>query len=1466
MSLRFLFFVSLIFTGVSIAQEEWGRDAFIKEVKEDIKDNDYRDHRRAGKQFVAYFEDAVYSDFQEEFIYRLMRDLRGRRFNDAEDFYEFFRLLNHYGAGHLKDENLDAFLESSVNYISSFKHKTAKAYITSCSEFLVDSLVHSGKTFQWKIASGDFIFKNDSIPVITGSKLKLLCQSRLDTLTIYETQGHLDLLNHKWVGRGGQSNWMKHGIPEDSIWVKFKDYSIDLREPYLKVENVQLHGSLKHDQGNLMGVFTNKLSANSKSDGAFFPSFVSDNDSINFKNIFEDVDAEGRIELRGKRLFMFGKEGRNVRLTFHNHDAPFIHAFAKRYRMQDHRIFAENSKIKLYWNRDSIVHPQLNLNYSDSSKIISFERTKKEIGMSPIRSSYHKLDCYFDRMSWNKDSAALFFSNDRSPSQNPALLESFDYYKDSRYQDVATMSKRHPAFILKTMSRAFDDERFFWLFEIADYYNYGLDDAHQLMTNFAVLGFVDYDMERERIEIKNKLFHFLDAKLAYRDYDALRVVSRSNKRPYARMNLESGDLDVFGVNMVELSDSNDVSIFPFDGNLSVHQNRDFTFDGIIQTGHFGVYGKRMRFTYDSFHIELNAIDSLKYSIPSGIINKDGSEITDTVKTVISDITGFLFIDGPENKSGLADQSDFPKIHSVEHAQIYYDYIKGGVYERDLFSFQTAPFQLDSLLIIKTNDLEFPGTLNAPTIFPSFQDTMRLNQNLQLSFSHKIKDKYPAYEGRGEFTDDLYLDNKGLSGRGAIYYLNSLTVSDSVYFYPYHAIAHAKSHHIFEQSAPTECPEAYVEDANINWLAFENKMTSKNRELPYTVYREKYDFDGSMTLGTKALQAKGVLYYDNAITASDDFLLQSRDFTANHSLFNWFDDLESGKIVRGTDLYSAVSFEDDYGTFETLSDAAKFELIPNNYHLYFELMEWYVSGEELKFSQFDRDDARLVSIGQYQDSLQFSASGAQYDLFTYELSVEGVDEINMDPVTIYPDSSKVVILSDGKMKRLNHANINVDSETIHPYNFYDAHLDIVSGSEFKGSGVFDYKHSEDSIQNISFSKLFKSGDVVFGSAYLNEADNFRLDPYFGFRGRVLLNSSRDFLNFDGDTRIQLACGALNRAWIPFKDDVNPEDVFINLNPSIRLTDRQQWHAGVMLTHGPTICYPAFLSRPKRVNDFEIIEVKGFVHFDALERQYIIGSQEKIENSYLPGNFAKYNPETCSLYSEGIINLGTNSEMLNLRGQGWLFSDFNKKTVAGVVDLSFDFLMHKKAAKRIIKSLKKATNYNPIDQSDELHQRMLADMLGLKQLKKYNRKKQKGKRFLPNELKHTFYFPQLRMEWDHKTASFVSIGDLTLSNIIGRKIDKEVSGVLEIRPRSLGDEMNLYIHLSEQDYYFFSYRRGVMGIISSDKEFNKHIVESPRRLSYRKGSNETGSYRYEIGNLRQMQRFLKRMQWGSDSENL
>ena len=1461
MNLRLLGFFAIFCSGLIYAQEDWSRKEFVDELREDIKDNVYAHHKRVGNQFIRYFNGSSFDERQEEYIYRMVNQLRRKRFNDAADFYELFRLFNHYGEGDLNDESLDNFLASSVEYVSSLKHKTAKSYVKYCSQALVDSILHSGQTFQWKLGEGDIFFTYDSVPKISAEYIKLYCASRNDTITVDMTQGYVDLLGHKWYGKGGRCDWTKHSIPEDSIWLELNSYEVDFRKNYFEAKDAELLGRLDHDEDALQGRYFDGLNTNPDRKDAIYPGFISKKDSLNFYNIFNDIDAQGSLEIRGKRMFVFGKADQDIQLTFYENDIPFIEARAKRFRMEDSRIYAQDVKVNLSWNSDSITHPQLKLLYVDTAKSLSFERVKKNLGLSPIRSSYHKLDCYFDRMVWKKDSTALYFSNDRDPARNPALLESYNFYNESRYQDLATMAKRHPAFILRSMSRDYKGQKTFLLSEVAKYYSYSIVDAQTLMTDFTVLGFVDFDIDKELIQINDKLYHFLDARLGRRDYDELRMVSRSEEKPYARMSLESGDLSVSGVSMVELSDSNKVAIFPYNGEILVHQNRDFTFDGIVQTGYFGLFGKQMDFVYDPFEVELNKIDSLQYSIPSGFIDKEGFSIDWTVKTVISDIIGKLYIDAPNNKSGLEDKSDFPKLHSYEDSYIYYDKIKKGVYKKDLFSFKVDPFELDSLLYINTENLEFPGNLNAPSIFPFFRDTMRLNDNLELSFSHNIENRYPAYEGRGEFTNRLYLDNKGLSGDGTIYYLNSITTTDSIYFYPYRALAHANYHQIYQQSIPTDCPKVQVEDASIDWRAFAEHMESKNREYFYTAYKERYEFDGSMVLSPKVLRASGDLYYDESISVSKEFILQSRDFTADHSQFSLFDEVGGTKILLGKQLYSAMSFEDNFGSFETLTDSARFELRKNKYHLYFELMEWDRAKQSMLFSQFDDKDAWLVSVDKYQDSLQFYASNANYDLKSYELDVYGVSEILMPPVTIAPDSSHLRILANGKMEQLHDASLWINTQTITDYHFYNAELDINSGGHFTGSASFDYIDLLGGVQTIYFSTIEKKDDIVKGVAYIEEEDNFYLDPYFGFKGKVFLDSSKDFLTFDGYTRIHLACDKLNPAWIPFKDEVDPEDVFIDLNPEVRLTDRQQWHAGIMISHGPTVCYPAFLSNPKRVNDYEVIGVEGFVNFDDVDWEYVVGSEQKISDRKAAGNIAIYNPEECTLYAEGKLNLGEDAGLVKIDAFGSLFSDFTEQRIGGKVDLSFDFLIHRKAAKMIAKALKKSSLEEKVDESSALHQRLLEEQLGKRKLRKYNRKKRKGKRFLPHEMEHTFYFPQLRLDWNKKSASFISPNNVSLSNINGHKVDRMIPGIVEVRPHSLGDEINIYIQITPNDYYFFNYRRGVMNIISSDKELNNLIASSPRRLSNKSGNSQTGSFRYQLGGLKQMQKFLNRVSWNN-----
>ena len=372
--------------------------------------------------------------------------------------------------------------------------------------------------------------------------------------------------------------------------------------------------------------------------------------------------------------------------------------------------------------------------------------------------------------------------------------------------------------------------------------------------------------------------------------------------------------------------------------------------------------------------------------------------------------------------------------------------------------------------------------------------------------------------------------------------------------------------------------------------------------------------------------------------------------------------------------------------------------------------------------------------------------------------------------------------------------------------------------------------------------------------MTENDQFHLDPYFKFQGKVILSSLNDFLTFNGDINVALECDNLNPAWIPFFDQVDPENVFVDLNTEQRLTPRQQWHAGIMMSHEPTCAYPVFLSNAKRMNDSEILSVKGFVVYDKFDSEYVISSMEKIEDRSLVGNIAIYNPEKCSLYAEGYMNLGANSGLLNMGSFGYINAQFNEEIFTGTLDLSFDFLFHKKASKIMRKELKISGIENNIDQSSEIHQNNLKELLGNRLVRKFNRKKRKGKRFLPQLLRHTLYFPQLELSWHKPTNSFVSDLLLPLSNVMGKKVDLMVPGLIQITPYPLGDETIIYIEIDSNTFYYFSYRRGLMTIFSSNSSFNQIINSSPARMSQKNGSKNNYDYRFELANQQQVKRFL------------
>jgi hypothetical protein len=138
-----------------------------------------------------------------------------------------------------------------------------------------------------------------------------------------------------------------------------------------------------------------------------------------------------------------------------------------------------------------------------------------------------------------------------------------------------------------------------------------------------------------------------------KDYDAITIYSETrDAEENAILNLKDYTLDIRGVRGVSLSDSQKVAIRPYGGRLIVGKNRSISFDGMVNAGLFTVYGKNFSFSYDTFNLRLNKIDSIKIAVETEERDAFGRPVIRPIDNMIELGSANLSIDDPKNKSGL----------------------------------------------------------------------------------------------------------------------------------------------------------------------------------------------------------------------------------------------------------------------------------------------------------------------------------------------------------------------------------------------------------------------------------------------------------------------------------------------------------------------------------------------------------------------------------------------------------------------------------------------------------------------------------------------------------------------------------------------------------------------------------------------------------------------------------------------
>ena len=137
-------------------------------------------------------------------------------------------------------------------------------------------------------------------------------------------------------------------------------------------------------------------------------------------------------------------------------------------------------------------------------------------------------------------------------------------------------------------------------------------------------------------------------------------------------------------------------------------------------------------------------------------------------------------------------------------------------------------------------------------------------------------------------------------------------------------------------------------------------------------------------------------------------------------------------------------------------------------------------------------------------------------------------------------------------------------------------------------------------------------------------------------------------------------------------------------------------------------------------------------------------------------------------------------------------------------------------------------------------------------------------MPKELEHTIMFTDLKFNWNTATRSYIADSLIGIGNIGKEYVNKIVPGYMEIIKKRSGDIISIYLELTTNVWYYFSYARGVMQVVSSNEEFNtviKTLKPEQRKINTEKGQKP---YSYYPAAPTIKSKFLKRMRALQDQE--
>lgn len=1451
MKVRFIFAIIFLFNvlhfGVN-AQKKLSEfpeepEKFLKELKSYMSESSTLDGKAVFKLFEEQWAANAFTDNEKSQI-RLNANALLKKRARGEQMTAFVQAMIDIIRYEMDDDSRNKW-QDALDYMftkRNFSIQKIEAFFFSTSNLLSGGLIYkpnAENAARWftHYAAYRYEFMEDEV-LIQFDKLDLSCIVKDDSIHIYNTSGSVNPITNQWTGRYGRVTWEQAGLSPDSVFADLSFYTIDLKKSMYEADSVKFT-NYDYAKEPLLGRLQNKV-VESTDARISYPRFINYSDRITIPSIFPGVDYHGGFSMNGNRFLSKGESGEDAWITFKYKDTVFVKCYSNSFVISKNQIISNQTKAVIYLDKDSIYHPGINFRYSADKNELSLFRTGEGMSKAPFFDSYHSLEMDFEQVVWKTDEPRMEFSAILGGDGGSAVFESIDYFSNERYLGLMGYDQQHPFTGLIKYYNLYKLKEF-TAAEYADFLRMPITPVRQQLMTLSYLGVIDYQVDKEIIILRDRLFKYVKAVSGVIDFDVISFESNPGKKENASLSLLNYDLKLYGIPQIQLSDSQSVMIYPTQGEIIMKKNRDFEFDGKVEAGKFEFFGKEFLFSYENFHITLDNIDSLKIWIERA--NSQGLPELHQVRTVIANITGDLLIDKPNNKSGRVSFPEYPIFNSKRTSYVYYDKpaIQHGVYRKEDFYFMIDPYSIDSLDVFSTNSLRFDGEFYSANIFPPFRESLKVQADLSLGFITQTPETgFPTYVNKGRYFNTIHLSNRGLRGNGELKYVTSTSQCDDFIFFPDSMNAFPQQFSIAKQMGKPQFPNAKATNAYQHWEPYENQLYVQNGITPFEMY-ENAMMTGTLRLRPEILEGQGNMKFEEAEMNSKDFSYYADAFEAQHSSFDLKSEEPDLYSFRVENVKGKVDFVKRQGTFELNNDSAFIDLPPIQYMVSMDMFNWYMDVDEIDMMvstyknlsttinpQLDAnaladandEGALFLSVHPAQDSLAFFGLIANYKLKEFLLTGQGVKSIPVADARILPGDGMVFIERAAKMRTLENARILAD-QVNRFHLMFNAIVTIEARNKYVAMADYHYKDENNRNELIHFDLVGVDDSLrTFARGVIAEEANFTLSPYFNYKGNVQLLAPREFLTFHGGAQLIHTCSRIPRNYFGFKSEINPQDVVIPVGEELVDFEKNTITAGIYMTKDSTHIYTSFLNKPEGKGDICNLDAKGVLIFDKQSREYQIGPKEKIENPDLPGNMLKFSVDKCMVEGEGKIDLGIYAGQVKFNTAGKIYHDLNVDSVEMEVMMVMDFYLPSEVNQVMTNTYLASADMEPADLSDEVYTRALYELLdektaseAMKNLSLYGSYKK-----VPDVLEKEIVLTNVRLRWNSSEKTYESISDLSIGNMGKVELNRLVFGKLEMLKTRASNEFTLYLEAGSSAWYFFEYKRNNLFVISSDDTFN------------------------------------------------